>query len=109
MAVSPLDYAKCSSSLSADDISLGFFSFSPLLAVRRLQGKAEARESSQGMRRRFLLRLAVALHAYGSSAARTEYLIDKAADRLEVETSIAVFPSLILLSFPSVDENDPTR
>lgn len=109
MAVSPLDYAKCSSSLSADDISLGFFSFSPLLAVRRLQGKAEARESSQGMRRRFLLRLAVALHSYGSSAARTEYLIDKAADRLEVETSIAVFPSLILLSFPSVDENDPTR
>jgi uncharacterized membrane protein YjjP (DUF1212 family) len=77
--------------------------------VRRLQGKAEARESSQGMRRRFLLRLAVALHSYGSSAARTEYLIDKAADRLEVETSIAVFPSLILLSFPSVDENDPTR
>lgn len=77
--------------------------------VRRLQGKAEARESSQGMRRRFLLRLAVALHAYGSSAARTEYLIDKAADRLEVETSIAVFPSLILLSFPSVDETDPTR
>jgi uncharacterized membrane protein YjjP (DUF1212 family) len=86
-----------------------FFFFFFFLAVRRLQGKAEARESSQKMRRRFLLRLAVALHSYGSSAARTEYLIDKAADRLEVETSIAVFPSLILLSFPSVDENDPTR
>lgn len=55
---------------------------------------------SPGLRRRFLIRLAMALHSYGSSAARTEYLIDKAADTLDVKASISVFPSLILLSFP---------
>lgn len=55
---------------------------------------------SPGLRRRFLIRLAMALHSYGSSAARTEYLIDRAADKLEVKANISVFPSLILLSFP---------
>jgi len=55
---------------------------------------------SPGLRRRFLIRLAMALHSYGSSAARTEYLIDKAADKLDVKANISVFPSLILLSFP---------
>jgi uncharacterized membrane protein YjjP (DUF1212 family) len=51
----------------------------------------------------------MALHSYGSSAARTEYLIDKAADKLEVKANISVFPSLILLSFPGVDLNDPNQ
>jgi hypothetical protein len=55
---------------------------------------------SPGLRRRFLIRLAMALHSYGSSAARTEYLIDKAADKLDIDASISVFPSLILISFP---------
>ncbi|XP_073396382.1 uncharacterized protein [Physcomitrium patens] len=54
------------------------------------------------IRRRFLLQHAVALHSYGSSSSRTEHLIDKAAPRLEVDASIAVFPSLILLSFPGI-------
>ena len=54
---------------------------------------------SIAQRRRFLLHLAVALHSYGSSSSRTEYLIDRAADRLDVDTSIAVFPNLVLLSF----------
>lgn len=67
--------------------------------IRKLQGKAGG-SASPGLRRRFLIRLAVALHSYGSSASRTEYLIDRAADRLDVEANICVFPSLILLSFP---------
>ena len=54
---------------------------------------------SIAQRRRFLLHLAVALHSYGSSSSRTEYLIGRAADRLDVDTSIAVFPNLVLLSF----------
>ncbi|MCO5607898.1 hypothetical protein L7F22_062100 [Adiantum nelumboides] len=59
------------------------------------------------LRRRFLNRLAVALHSYGSSASRTEYLIERAAERLDVKLEIAVFPSLIFLSFLS--ENDESR
>ncbi|KAI5064380.1 hypothetical protein GOP47_0021050 [Adiantum capillus-veneris] len=56
------------------------------------------------LRRRFLYRLAVALHSYGSSASRTEYLIERAAERLDVKIEMAVFPSLILLSFLSEDD-----
>ncbi|KAL3692257.1 hypothetical protein R1sor_005908 [Riccia sorocarpa] len=69
--------------------------------VRRLEGRRS--HGSPGLRRRFLIRLATALHNYGSSASRTEYLIEKAANRLDVDVNIAVFPSLILLDFP-VDE-----
>lgn len=58
--------------------------------------------------RKFIIRLATALHTYGSSAARTEYLIEKAAARLEVDVGIAVFPSLVLLSFGDGRE-DSTR
>lgn len=76
--------------------------------LRRLSGKHAG--GNPRLKRSFLLKLAVALHSYGSSASRTEYLIDRAADRLNVETSIAVFPSLILLSFPmSDDDHDTTR
>lgn len=64
---------------------------------------------SPGLHRRFLIRLAMALHSYGSSASRTEYLIDKAADKLNIKANISVFPSLILLSFPGVDLNDPNQ
>eukprot|EP00897_Mesotaenium_endlicherianum_P008150 jgi/Mesen1/7363/ME000381S06598 len=63
---------------------------------------------SPQLRRKFLQRLAIALHTYGSSAPRTEYLIEKAADRIGVNTNIAVFPALILLSFISED-GDPER
>ncbi|KAL2628513.1 hypothetical protein R1flu_013199 [Riccia fluitans] len=69
--------------------------------VRRLEGGRG--RGSPGLRRRFIVRLATALHSYGSSASRTEYLIEKAANRIDVEVNIAVFPSLILLDFP-VDE-----
>ncbi|KAJ7526929.1 hypothetical protein O6H91_16G027900 [Diphasiastrum complanatum] len=67
---------------------------------------SEPKNGGQGsvyLRRRFLLRLAVALHSYGSSASRTEYLIEKAANRLNIEVDIAVFPALILMSFPDVN------
>ncbi len=77
------------------------------VAVRRLSGKHAG--GNPRLKRSFLLKLAVALHSYGSSASRTEYLIDRAAECLNVETSIAVFPSLILLSFPMSDDHDPTR
>lgn len=50
-------------------------------------------------RRNFLTLLATALHAYGSSAARTEYLIEQAASTLGVDVAVAVFPTLVLLSF----------
>lgn len=72
-------------------------------------GARPARPISPGLRRRFLIRLAMTLHSYGSSAARTEYLIDKAADKLDIKANISVFPSLILLSFLGVDLNDPHR
>jgi hypothetical protein len=75
--------------------------------LRRLSGKHAG--GNPRLKRSFLLKLAIALHSYGSSASRTEYLIDRAAERLNVETSIAVFPSLILLSFPMSDDHDPTR
>lgn len=54
---------------------------------------------NENLRKKFLIRLTTALHSYGSSASRTEYLVEKASDRLNVEVSVAVFPSLILLSF----------
>lgn len=76
--------------------------------ISKLQAKPP-RLISPGLRRRFLIRLAMALHSYGSSAARTEYLIDKAADKLDIKANISVFPSLILLSFPGVDLNDPNQ
>ncbi|CAI5989866.1 unnamed protein product [Closterium sp. NIES-64] len=55
---------------------------------------------------RFLMRLAVALHAYGSSAARTEFLIERAGRRLGVDVSVAVLPDLILLAFNRVVGDD---
>ena len=67
--------------------------------IARLKAKPP-RLISPGLRRRFIIRLATALHSYGSSASRTEYLIDKVADKLDVKANISVFPSLILLSFP---------
>lgn len=67
--------------------------------ISKLKAKPP-RPISPGLRRRFLIRLAMSLHSYGSSAARTEYLIDKAADKLDIKLNISVFPSLILLSFP---------
>lgn len=69
--------------------------------ISRMKKKPPTR-ISPGLRRRFLIRLAIALHSYGSSASRTEYLIDKAADKLNVKANISVFPSLILLSFPGM-------
>ncbi|XP_024384416.1 uncharacterized protein C7D4.12c [Physcomitrium patens] len=76
--------------------------------ISRMKKKPPTR-ISPGLRRRFLIRLAIALHSYGSSASRTEYLIDKAADKLNVKANISVFPSLILLSFPGVDLHDPNQ
>ncbi|KAG6556858.1 hypothetical protein Mapa_001805 [Marchantia paleacea] len=73
--------------------------------VRRLHGRSQGR-GTPNLRRRFLIRLATALHNYGSSASRTEYLIEKAANRLEVDVNIAVFPSLILMAFPGDDNNE---
>lgn len=67
--------------------------------IEKFKGKAR-KNNNPKLRRRFLIRLAIALHSYGSSASRTEYLLDKAADRLDVDLSISVFPSLILMSFP---------
>lgn len=63
---------------------------------------------SSQLKRKFLLRLAIALHTYGSSAPRTEFLIEKAADRIGINTSISVFPSLILIAFKS-DDLDPGK
>lgn len=60
----------------------------------------------RSQRRKFLTLLATALHAYGSSAALTEYLIEQAASCLGEETSIAVFPNLVLLSFGEVPDED---
>eukprot|EP00850_Spirogloea_muscicola_P012067 SM000077S21541 [mRNA] locus=s77:41844:44466:- [translate_table: standard] len=54
---------------------------------------------STALRRKFLLRLAIALHSYGSSAPRTEFLVEKAADRIGISTNVAVFPTLILIAF----------
>lgn len=67
--------------------------------IEKFKGKAR-KNNNPKLRRRFLIRLAIALHSYGSSASRTEYLLDKAADRLDVDLNISVFPSLILMSFP---------
>lgn len=75
--------------------------------LKLLQSKDSEEASNYSLRRRFLYRLAVALHSYGSSASRTEYLIERAAERLDVKVKIAVFPSLILLSFS--DHNDESR
>lgn len=74
--------------------------------LQHLQGKGQG-QSNIRLRRRFIYRLAVALHSYGSSASRTEYLIERAAERLHVKVKIAVFPSLILLSFS--DNEDEWR
>lgn len=72
------------------------------LIVERLR----RREGPPSLRRKFLLRLAVALHSYGSSAPRTEYLVEKAAERLKVDVHIAVMPALIALAFPSTTDDD---
>ena len=56
--------------------------------------------------RRFILRMALALHTYGSIAPRTEYLIEKLGDRLGVDLHIAVFPSIIMLSFNRLSGDD---
>eukprot|EP00250_Pteridium_aquilinum_P003496 c13814_g1_i3 orf=235-1086(+) len=78
-------------------------------ASEQLQGRGSSSEDAHisSLCRKFLYRLAVALHSYGSSASRTEYLIERAAERLDIRVEIAVFPSLILLSF--VDEEDESR
>ncbi|KAG0569507.1 hypothetical protein KC19_6G095600 [Ceratodon purpureus] len=76
-------------------------------AVARLQGEEPVSEWSQGLRRRFLRRLTVALVSYGSSAPRTEYLIKSASKRLKVKTKIAVLNSLVILMF--VDTADATK
>lgn len=55
---------------------------------------------------RFLLRMALALHAYGSIAPRTEFLVERLAERLGVDLHIAVFPALLLLSFNKTAGDD---
>jgi hypothetical protein len=53
--------------------------------VRRLSGKRNrGGRGNARLRRRFLVKLAIALHSYGGSASRTEYLIEKAGNRLDV-------------------------
>ena len=79
-----------------------------LVTVRHWTGQ-NSWQPNVPVRRRFILQLAVALHSYGSTASRTEFLIDKAAHRLDIETNIAVFPSLILLSFPGTAEYNMSR
>eukprot|EP00898_Chlorokybus_atmophyticus_P001231 jgi/Chlat1/2108/Chrsp17S02705 len=59
------------------------------------------------LRKRFLIRLAIALHSYGSSASRTEHLIESSGERLGIKLSISVFPTLILLSFAAHNGDHP--
>ncbi|KAH7440511.1 hypothetical protein KP509_04G111000 [Ceratopteris richardii] len=70
-------------------------------------GSADSALFYSKLRRRFLYRLALALHSYGSSASRTEFLIERVAERLDIKVEISVFPALILLSF--TNEDDETR
>ncbi|XP_024530260.1 uncharacterized UPF0442 protein C7D4.12c isoform X1 [Selaginella moellendorffii] len=79
--------------------------FNRRVPVDTSQNRDFSKNGSHELRRRFLFRLAIALHTYGSSASRTEHLIERAAERLHVDTNIAVFPTLILLSFNDIDDD----
>lgn len=72
-----------------------------------LAGEEPSSDLNQGLRRRFLRRLTLALVSYGSSAPRTEKLIKCAAKRLNVKTKISVLHSLVILLFS--DPADATR
>ncbi|CAM6124882.1 unnamed protein product [Calypogeia fissa] len=74
--------------------------------IQKLLGKRNGGLGNAKLHRRFIQRLAIALHSYGSSASRTEYLIEKAANRLDMDVNIAVFPSLIILTFPGCEDED---
>ncbi|GAQ88884.1 DUF1212 domain containing protein [Klebsormidium nitens] len=67
-----------------------------------------SKEANPALKKKFLKRLAIALHAYGNSSTRTEYLVEKASRQLNVAASVAVFPTVILLSFQS-DDRDPAK
>lgn len=79
--------------------SIDWFIFIDFPVVARLQGE-EPSDWNAELRRKFLRRLTLALVTYGSSAPRTEYLIQSAADRLHVKVDIAVLSSLVILLFP---------
>eukprot|EP00271_Cylindrocystis_brebissonii_P011256 TRINITY_DN282_c0_g1_i1.p1 TRINITY_DN282_c0_g1~~TRINITY_DN282_c0_g1_i1.p1 ORF type:complete len:532 (+),score=88.45 TRINITY_DN282_c0_g1_i1:203-1798(+) len=72
----------------------------PLLPQEDVMEKLKRRQGPPENPRRFLLRLAVALHSYGSSAPRTEELIEHVGERIGVDVHISVFPSLITMAFP---------
>jgi len=84
---------------------LSLFCFSPVAALRQRSVSGQVEETQV---REFITRLATALHTYGSSAARTATSLEKAA-RLEVDVGVAVFPSLVLLSFGDGQREFPTR
>ncbi|CAM6036502.1 unnamed protein product [Sphagnum compactum] len=56
---------------------------------------------------KFLRNLTVALLSYGSSAPRTEYLVEKAAECLNVKINISVVSSTTILIFPNT--SDPVK
>jgi hypothetical protein len=56
---------------------------------------------------KFLRNVTVALLSYGSSAPRTEYLVEKAAECLNVKINISVFSSTTILIFPKT--SDPVK
>ncbi|KAH9552829.1 hypothetical protein CY35_09G087400 [Sphagnum magellanicum] len=56
---------------------------------------------------KFLRNLTVALLSYGASAPRTEYLLEKAAECLNVKINISVFSSTTILIFPKT--SDPVK
>eukprot|EP00047_Mylnosiga_fluctuans_P010761 m.17802 g.17802 ORF g.17802 m.17802 type:complete len:497 (-) comp3276_c0_seq2:334-1824(-) len=59
-------------------------------------------------KKRFLLNLAVALHSYGDTTHRTEYLLGAVADSLGIKADVGAFPNFILVSFLSKD-SDPAK
>lgn len=74
--------------------------------LNKLRSMSLARRPDIARKKKFLMRLAMVLHSYGSSATRTEFLVELAAKRLEVDVHIAVFPSVILIAFNQHQGND---
>ena len=73
---------------------------------RSEDGELEDANGKLPREHRFILRMALALHTYGSIAPRTEFLIEQLGDRLGVDLHIAVFPSLLMLSFNKMSGDD---
>ena len=65
-------------------------------------------QAVESMKRRFLLHLVVALHSYGNTTHRTEFLVTEVAAALNIRVDVGAFPNFCLVSFIASD-GDPTK